>query len=59
MLVAIGNTDSYGGGMRIVPGADPTDGLLDVVVAGPLGAAHADPAAAEGVQGHTRRGTRG
>ncbi|KAA0025007.1 diacylglycerol kinase [Antrihabitans cavernicola] len=31
-LVAIGNTSSYGGGMRICPNADPTDGLLDVTV---------------------------
>ncbi|WP_426504243.1 diacylglycerol kinase [Dactylosporangium sp. McL0621] len=37
VLVAIGNTESYGGGFRIAPGADPTDGLLDVVVAEPLG----------------------
>ncbi|WP_433205065.1 diacylglycerol kinase [Dactylosporangium sp. CS-047395] len=36
VLVAVGNTESYGGGFRIVPGADPTDGLLDVVVAEPL-----------------------
>ncbi|MFS8479063.1 MAG: YegS/Rv2252/BmrU family lipid kinase [Micromonosporaceae bacterium] len=36
VLVAVGNTPSYGGGMRICPGADPTDGLLDVVVGGPL-----------------------
>jgi len=34
VLVAVGNTASYGGGMRICPAADPTDGLLDVVVAG-------------------------
>jgi diacylglycerol kinase (ATP) len=33
VLVAVGNTASYGGGMRICPAADPTDGLLDVVVA--------------------------
>jgi diacylglycerol kinase (ATP) len=32
VLVAVGNTASYGGGMRICPAADPTDGLLDVVV---------------------------
>ncbi|GAA1793715.1 diacylglycerol kinase [Luedemannella flava] len=32
MLVAVGNTASYGGGLRICPAADPTDGLLDVVV---------------------------
>lgn len=36
VLVAIGNTSSYGGGMRMCPDADPADGLLDVVVAGPL-----------------------
>jgi diacylglycerol kinase (ATP) len=30
--VAVGNTASYGGGLRICPAADPTDGLLDVVV---------------------------
>jgi diacylglycerol kinase (ATP) len=34
VLVAVGNTASYGGGMRICPTADPTDGLLDVVVGG-------------------------
>jgi diacylglycerol kinase (ATP) len=32
VLVAVGNCPSYGGGMRICPAADPTDGLLDVVV---------------------------
>ena len=31
-LAAIGNTRSYGGGMLITPGADPTDGLLDVTM---------------------------
>ena len=36
VLVAIGNTGTYGGGMRMCPQADPTDGLLDVVVAGPI-----------------------
>ncbi|MET0425184.1 MAG: diacylglycerol kinase family protein [Actinoplanes sp.] len=35
-LVAIGNCPTYGGGLRILPGADPTDGLLDVVTAAPL-----------------------
>jgi diacylglycerol kinase (ATP) len=39
MLVAVGNCASYGGGMRIVPDADPCDGLLDVVIAAPLGRA--------------------
>jgi diacylglycerol kinase (ATP) len=37
VLVAVGNCASYGGGMRICPAADPTDGLLDVVVAGAIG----------------------
>jgi diacylglycerol kinase (ATP) len=31
-LVAFANTSHYGGGMRIAPNADPTDGLLDVVI---------------------------
>ncbi|GIJ24867.1 diacylglycerol kinase [Micromonospora qiuiae] len=34
VLVAVGNGGSYGGGMQICPHADPTDGLLDVVVGG-------------------------
>ncbi|WP_328346943.1 diacylglycerol kinase family protein [Micromonospora sp. NBC_00421] len=34
VLVAVGNCARYGGGMRICPTADPTDGLLDVVVGG-------------------------
>ncbi|MFJ3494711.1 diacylglycerol kinase [Streptomyces sp. NPDC086091] len=33
-LVAVGNGPSYGGGMRICPGADPADGLFDVTVVG-------------------------
>jgi diacylglycerol kinase (ATP) len=36
MLVAIGNAPSYGGGMRVCPNATLDDGLLDVVVVGPL-----------------------
>ncbi|HEV7755727.1 MAG TPA: diacylglycerol kinase [Mycobacteriales bacterium] len=35
-LVAVGNTDSYGGALRMCPAADPTDGLLDVTVVGPV-----------------------
>jgi diacylglycerol kinase (ATP) len=31
-LAAFGNTKSYGGGMKICPNADPTDGLLDVTM---------------------------
>ncbi|MCW2533902.1 MAG: putative sphingosine/diacylglycerol kinaselike enzyme [Blastococcus sp.] len=33
-MVAVGNTSWYGGGMKICPGADPTDGLFDVTVVG-------------------------
>ncbi|WP_035856318.1 diacylglycerol kinase family protein [Cryptosporangium arvum] len=36
LLAAIGNTRSYGGGMRMCPAADPTDGLLDVTVVEPV-----------------------
>ncbi len=36
VLVAVGNTPSYGGGMRMCPAADLADGLLDVVIAGPI-----------------------
>jgi diacylglycerol kinase (ATP) len=39
VLVAVGNTASYGGGMRICPNADPSDGMLDVVIAGRVGRA--------------------
>jgi diacylglycerol kinase (ATP) len=37
MLVAVGNTCSYGGGMLICPKADPYDGLLDVTIIHPVG----------------------
>jgi diacylglycerol kinase (ATP) len=36
VLVAVGNIASYAGGIRICPTADPTDGLLDVLVGGPM-----------------------
>lgn len=32
LVVAVCNTDTYGGGMLIAPGADPADGQLDCVV---------------------------
>jgi diacylglycerol kinase family enzyme len=35
-LVAVGNTRWYGGGLKVCPGADPTDGLFDVTVVGPM-----------------------
>lgn len=34
-LVGIANTPTFGGGMRIAPSADLSDGLLDVVLLGP------------------------
>jgi diacylglycerol kinase (ATP) len=37
MLVAVGNTSSYGGGIMICPKADPYDGLLDVTIIHPVG----------------------
>jgi diacylglycerol kinase (ATP) len=36
MLVAVGNGTSYGGGMRVCPGAEVDDGLLSVTVLGRL-----------------------
>jgi diacylglycerol kinase (ATP) len=36
MLVAVGNAKSYGAGMLVCPDADLTDGLLDVMVLGPV-----------------------
>ncbi len=36
MLVAVGNTSSYGGGLKICPDADPDDGLLDVTIIHPV-----------------------
>jgi diacylglycerol kinase (ATP) len=36
MMVAVGNGPSYGGGLRITEGAVLDDGLLDVVVIGPM-----------------------
>jgi len=32
MLVAVANTTSFGGGMRVCPDADVTDGLFDVMI---------------------------
>ena len=36
MLVAVGNTPSYGGGMKVCPNASHNDGLLDVTVVGAI-----------------------
>lgn len=36
MLVSVANSSSFGGGMRIAPDASVEDGLLDVVVLGPV-----------------------
>ncbi len=35
-FIAVGNAPAYGGGMRIAPTADLSDGLLDVTVVGPI-----------------------
>lgn len=37
MMVAVGNGPSYGGGLRMTEGALLDDGLLDVVIIGPMG----------------------
>lgn len=37
ILLAVGNTRSYGGGIPMCPGADPADGLLDVTHVAPIG----------------------
>jgi diacylglycerol kinase (ATP) len=36
MLVTIGNIPSYGGGMKVTPGAILDDGLLDIMIVRPL-----------------------
>ena len=36
MLIAVGNGNSYGGGMKVCPSADLTDGLLDVMILNPV-----------------------
>ena len=36
MLVAVGNLDRYGGGLQMCAGADPSDGLFDVVIIHPV-----------------------
>jgi diacylglycerol kinase (ATP) len=36
MLVAVGNAKSYGAGMKVTPDADVDDGLVDVMVLGPV-----------------------
>lgn len=51
-LVAVANLPAYGGGLRIAPAAAADDGLLDVVVAGPV-----SRAAALRLLGMVRRGT--
>lgn len=36
MLVAVGNGSTYGGGMRVCPGADVRDGVVEVLIVGAL-----------------------
>jgi diacylglycerol kinase (ATP) len=36
MLLAIANTESYGGGLRIAAECDPADGLLDAILIKPV-----------------------
>ena len=37
VMVAVANTCSFGGAMRICPNAEPSDGMLDVTVVGDVG----------------------
>lgn len=37
ILIAVGNTRSYGGGMPICPDADPSDGVFDITHIAPIG----------------------
>ncbi len=39
-LLAIGNTKYFGGGMAICPGADPTDGVGEIIVVDPVHPVH-------------------
>ena len=36
LLVATGNTSTYGGGLRVTPEANPRDGKLDICIVGPV-----------------------
>lgn len=36
MIIAVGNTSRYGGGLPICPAADASDGLLDLTVVSPI-----------------------
>ena len=36
MLIAVGNGSTYGGGMKVCPGADVRDGLAEVLIVGEL-----------------------
>jgi diacylglycerol kinase (ATP) len=36
MLVAVGNSQCYGGGLRVCPGADVADGLFDITIVTPV-----------------------
>ena len=54
MLVAVGNGPSYGGGMRVCPGAPLDDGLLDVTVARHDLASASSCGSSPGLQGHPR-----
>lgn len=40
LIAAVGNGGTYGGGVPICPGADPSDGVLDVTIVRPAGRLH-------------------
>jgi diacylglycerol kinase (ATP) len=58
LLLAIGNTRFFGGGMAICPKADPTDGIAEIIVVDPVNAVHLAavlPAAFAGQHVRSRR----
>ena len=59
MLVAVGNGVSYGGGMKVCPGARMDDGLFDVTVLGPDLQARVRPGLPAGLLRRPRQPSRG
>ncbi len=55
--VIVGNCRYFAGGMKILPMAEPDDGLLDVLVWGDVGKARPGAEPAQALPGHARRTT--
>ena len=50
--VVVANGSYFGGGMHIAPGAEPADGLLDVVIVADISRARSPPRRAPALPGH-------